>query len=563
MKKSESRNNNHELKEINLELRMAATLRFMACVSISMLGGEGVNNAAVREAIGYHDEAVSLLVGVFDDEKEDATRDMTGNTSVGLSPLEKYADGLNTDDSTNGDSNEGVLLLTVPTNPHIRGPTNTKSIQLSFLHPTENQRVRAISSSLNTLASLHASLQDSRSAMDSYREALEILKAATEECSFSEEEKEELSIECDLAGTLMNVGNFHLRRDELEAARNAFGTVFALNMGDNNEKDVLLPKLNDSPQIYSLQALEALNNLGIVHERKGELDKAWECYHQVRLSRVQLLGESSIEVADAWVNIGNCSQRKLEWEDAEAAYLKAGQIYRQRINDCGEGGGVAVRIRRALSGALRNNATCCWKQRRISDAIDQFRDAVTVEEKVVCLLSEGIASMGERNDIQQAKLSMAQLLGILGCLYLEHSSVELRSFKKSKAAFQRAIQIYFELGYDASHPSIVWAGNNLQAVGVMEEKSKVVPPPPPPTPPPKKRGASPFCARDTKPDAVNRASSAGKEEADSVFLGVEDYQSSMDELDEILSERVENVTKAAEEVKLLDDSGASPFDGKT
>jgi len=54
-------------------------------------------------------------------------------------------------------------------------------IQVTFQLPSEDQRVRAIAVSLNALAQLHAKCGDDRAAMDAYREALEILRAATEE----------------------------------------------------------------------------------------------------------------------------------------------------------------------------------------------------------------------------------------------------------------------------------------------------------------------------------------------------------------------------------------------
>jgi hypothetical protein len=178
---------------------------------------------------------------------------------------------------------------------------------------------------------------------------------------------------------------------------------------------------------------------------------------------------------------------------------------------------------------------------------------------------------------------MAQMLGILGCLYLEHLPLEAQSFHKSKGAFHQAIQIYFDLGFASNHPSVIWAATNLESVSTLEEKSKQMPPPPPPppTPPPKKRNPlSPSSVE--KPELVTRGVSettkfvndlespdnldqGDKTEGDSVFLGVEDYQSSTDELDEILSERVDTITQSAKNISLLDVKNAShesPFDGK-
>ncbi|KAL7489099.1 hypothetical protein ACHAW6_014690 [Cyclotella cf. meneghiniana] len=622
------------IREINLELRMAACLRFMACVCMTSFRGEDCNRG-VPSAIRYHDDAVSLLVGVFDDGDNEEEEDEEENCKP--SRMDDGSDESTEEEgSTMVDDDDRVVfsirvhadVSLLDDGQHNPAGSNSKNsrkqtIQLSFLRPTENQRVRAIATSLNALASLHARMGDDRSAMDSYREALEILRAATEE---EEDDSDDANdkrgttskMEYDLAATLMNVGTFHLRRDELDAARNAYSTVFALHSGTNSEDErhaveskedeegksprvassYLLPHLNSptSPQTlasahgggksvaatsrdipshhYSREAISALSNLGIVHERRGELLKAISCYDRVLRSHVASTHASSVEVADCWINMGNCLQRKLDWDGSEGAYAKAVQIYRRWIKENEKGSWpMVLRVYRALSGALRNHGTCCWKQRRISDAVEYFREGLSIEENIVRRLSTGdksavAAAVGSRDGILQAKLSMAQLLGYIGCLYLEHASLELRSFQKSKASFQRAIQIYFELGYHASHPSIVWAGNNLQSVGIMEEKSKHLPPPPPPppTPPPKKRGNAPLGGQTLppRPKVGNRVASTGpvtKEEGDSVFSGVEDdFQSSMDELDEILSEKVENTTQSAREMRLLDPRDASPFD---
>ena len=580
---SSKTNNKGERRCINLELRMAAILRFLATISTHDKSVDGV-----QSAIQYQDEAVSLLVGVFDTGDDGGAAANELNETIDLDDFPVVGDGVtlknNDEDDDFTQEDDGVIfMMTVSVK-------NNVHLSLQFVAPTENQRVRAIAASLNSLASLHALLNDDRCAMDSYREALEILRAATEEASEESKDEGKSMIELDLAETLMNVGTFHLRRDELDAALNAYSTVFALYSGNEKREEeeepmLMLPSLN-SPKssrtsgVSSPRALSALNNLGIVHERRGELDKAYECYNQVRLARQTFFGEDSIEVADAWVNLGNCVQRQLKWKDAGSVYEKAVNIYRKNLLD-----ELPVpkvdRISRALSGALRNHGTCCWKQRRLADAIDQFRDAIIVEETVIGRLSSQVDALGAGDIIYQSKLSMAQLLGVIGCLYLEHSSPEAKSFEKSKVSFQQAIQIYLELGFASSHPSIVWAGSNLEAVSVLEEKSKQVPPPPPPLPPKRKSPMSPSSISSVeRPDLVNRGVSdqaafiipekpvdaeqdtLDKTEGDSVFLGVEDYQSSTDELDEILSERVETIAKSVKDRLLNEELDESPFDGK-
>ena len=560
-------------KLINLELRMAMILRFLAAA------GAGNDTVELQEkihtAIQYHDDAVSLLVGVFDEGQKNESFDKDDLDEMSDEKKNQQHDKRQvnvehvSDENTKKDGSR--ILFTIFVN-------NTT---LAFVTPTENQRVRALSTSLNALASLHANLNDDRSAMNSYREALEILRAATEETEEINHSSEggKSNVELDLAETLMNVGTFHLRRDELDAALNAYSTVFALHIGDDmNSLSSLLPcEWSD----MSSQAVAALNNLGIVHERKGELDKAYKCYHQVRLVRNSISGGDSLEVADAWINIGNCLQRKLDWKEAEFAYGKAVEIYRSKLREelpVLE----AVKISRALSGAVRNNGTCYWKQRRIADAINQFTQSVTIEDEIIASLSS-IEGAGVRDGLHQAKMQGAQLLGIIGCLYLEQTPKARESFEGAKTSFHRAIAIYFELGYTSSHPSIMWTNINIESLKFLEEKSKhASPPPPPPTPPPKKRTPlSPSSinnpedlqrgvpehtvnsSRD-KPAILVRGTSA-KSEVDSVFLGVNDYQSSTDELDDILSERVDNVTQSTKEIRPVYEKNVikvGPFGGE-
>ena len=574
----ESTNSNEgEAKgNINLELRMAMILRFLAAVSISNTNNEADKRDDdvsaqdnITSAIQYHDDAVSLLVGVFDDGEvhDDQDRD----TTVDLDDVQ-----CNEYDERNNHEN------------------NT-TYHWKFVTPTENQRVRAIASSLNSLALLHATLNNDRCAMDSYREALEILRAATEEDKI--EEDGESNVELDLAETLMNVGNFHLRRDELDAALNAFSTVYALHSGEEGSKDpsavslgllsVNSPKSSDntaSLTSYSNQALVALNNLGIVHERREEFDKAYKCYNRVRLARANTSGEHCVEVADAWINIGNCLQRQLDWEEAHVAYGNSVEIYHSELLKDDISLEMFVKISRALSGARRNLGTCYWKQRKIGDAIDQFTEAIVVEDKVITRMQEA-GSMGAKDTIYQAKSSKAQILGIVGCLHLE--SHDVKKFEKSKSAFQSGIDIYLELGYETNHPSIIWASNNLKAVVALDETSQQMPPPPPPpsVPPPTKRNPLSPSSVD-KPEVVKREVSdqaafdaperpqninrgiSDKTDGDSVFLGVEDEQSSTDELDVILSEEIETIAKNTKEKKVRDErtlrheSPLSPFDGE-
>ena len=69
VKRRRSRANNGIVRNyINLELRMAMILRFLAAVSVAHAASDAdaTQQDHIRAAIQYHDEAVSLLVGVFE-----------------------------------------------------------------------------------------------------------------------------------------------------------------------------------------------------------------------------------------------------------------------------------------------------------------------------------------------------------------------------------------------------------------------------------------------------------------------------------------------------------------
>ncbi|KAL7540390.1 hypothetical protein ACHAXR_010070, partial [Thalassiosira sp. AJA248-18] len=752
-------------------------------------------NAHLEAAIKYHDMAVSLLVGVFDDEEEvqdegddnaaavvgygvqhsDSTNSKTSESREPTTQQQRqeppirergesdvwitgtFSDQEEEDEESNISQEEGnsqkedegendkndhgggnagggrvMLTIRVPNDAKLNrhylnipppATSATKTIptaitQATFLQPTEDERVRSIAVSLNALAELHAQCGDDRAAMDSYREALEILRAATEEEEVEEEDGDEnvnvsgdievavekdngesgssrgmdapgaimspsrqqqqppqqnlvnkqsssLSaseaskishVQSDLANTLMNVGNFHLRRDELDAALNAYSTVWTLHNGNslNNEQEdnvtngegnnspylpipltpsnnsvvgasppsvSLLPHLttpqtpasaqkslctpnnssavqsppsfatpnnnvnnNDTPtSSASPGALAALSNLGIVHERRNELHEALSCFRYVHTARVGQLGRDHLDTLNSLVNIGNCYQRLGEWDEGDKVYDEAVRGYRKLIQ-CGLDSKDMVDdkvrsiLHRSLAGALRNHGTCYMKQHRVLEAITVLNEAVDVEEQIVTMMLSRGNSGGAlaQESVRQAKESAAQLLGLLGCLYLEDSNKQqqLQQFHvNSEKAFQRAIQLYTELGYDLSHPSIVWAKHNLAVVVQQREQQQrqsrvgvrgVPPPPPPPTTPsprsiqsatppkPTPVGASPASAAATSDnndsdvvdlDDINSIELSevlatdddgnNYHEDDDIFSGVD--QSSTDELDEFLS----------------------------
>ncbi len=616
---------------VNLELRIAQTLRLLAAVHAAAAalgddqdngngtedngGGEGKDDGNnkqhyVRAAVQHHDDAVSLLVGVFEDDEEEKSqfsseedRGIIGDvaleaggrdqhsppppqtTNHSISPTSKdLLDETNdhftmeVDATTLGEggcnSNKDVLLtIQVPSDENILQYTTFQSqpTQVSFLIPAEEQRVRAIAMSLNAMAELHARQGNDGAAMESFREALEILRAATEE----QDENERLTeherkngakslVEVDLANTLQAVGNFHLRRDELDAAFNAYSTVWALynDLDDvasassqdgvggaslmvGRESPPTSPDLDmsrtskktiiseiDHPKSLSSGALAALNNLGVVHERRGEFEEALSCYDQLLRARIETLGSDHFDTANAFVNIGNCYQRKLDWEKAAFAYKEATSIYdlvsnqQQACLTLDQNG--MIRLQRSLAGVLRNWGTCCWKERRIPEAIDLLHQSVNTEE---ILISDSLELAAPKEIVRASSESMAQMLGILGCLYVEHNDVDHRSFANSEGAFTMALHIYESLGYEKADPAVVWTNNNLESVRVMGSRSMTPPKPPVPN----RSMASPDATNDEVD--FDEIDSVGLDEVlgdgdDSLFSGVDD---STEELDEILS----------------------------
>ncbi|KAL7473250.1 hypothetical protein ACHAXS_014029 [Conticribra weissflogii] len=659
--------NSTKLFTVNLELRMAQTLRFLAMIHTmkndfrtptSLKEEEIISN--LEAAIKCHDDAVSLLVGVFDfpeDDEMDSNTDgsnavVVRNESDGylekgrqdresqplhsgsyeehdpdmsasamseeISHVFKKERILHTIYITNDDKNLGEHLKTT----NIAGSDDSLQlekasiIQVTFLLPSEDQRVRAIAVSLNALAQLHAKCGDDRAAMDAYKDALEILRAATEEGIrdydenddndfFLPGEKEGWSegnsashsgavkqgcgaefrdggssthqscsnntslsptrAEMLLSATLMNVGNYHLRRDELDAALNAHSTAWALHTGHSledtsvNSSGLAVPHLhhlchgssNSSnhaehsiPHSHcSPGALAALNNLGIVHERRGELEDALLCHDQVRVARI-MTKAPSIDVANSWINVGNCLQRLQDFDKAVEAYEEAVFLFNEELKDQSltSDFGIAERVRlfRSLSGTLRNWGTCYLKQRQISDAIEQLNEAVYVENELISLLSINEPLVGGFHEaILQAEESMTQLMRILSCLYVEQqrkSDMKGHIFENAEAIFKFAIDVYVDLGYKDHHPSMVWARKNLDAVLSVAERYKN-PPPPPPTQPPTKR-RSPQSALKTRVSASERSERAisSRDDDDSVFSGVEDDDSESKALDDILGE---------------------------
>jgi tetratricopeptide (TPR) repeat protein len=428
--------------------------------------------------------------------------------------------------------------------------------------------------------------------MDSYREALEILRAANAE---EEEEEEEGQVQdeaeegegegldreqeeeegggtqrtattttvvvrppsqiaIDLADTLTNVGNFHLRRDELDAAHGAYSSAWALydterrRLGgivvvdvvdyaaggassstlsgsvvgsalaaaasaDNPSATNSYPEgaLAASNRVYEftinleLRMAQTLNNLGVVHERRSDLREALSCYesvyrirlhHQLRDQRRTRVDNDekgnddyyddddddcvSVDAINVLLNIGNVHHRLGECDEACATFGKVVCLCKRAIQTMtltdDDGGGENdsfTRILQSLAGALRNWGTCYLEQHIFSDAIDKLNEAAKAEENVIDTLmsSSSPTSLGEGEFTTTAKIggnynrvaalkrareSKAQLLGLLGCIYLE-----CKLDGQSAESFREAIIIYRGLGYDDSDSKIIWASHNL------------------------------------------------------------------------------------------------------
>lgn len=602
---------------MNLELRIAQTLRFLAFLHAS--------HAFVEVAIKYHDMAVGLLVGVFEQNQQTENRnDGSGSGSGqliasrnpsqsgdsehsdgrdavrthpdrgeshsssnrdGRDPEGENAGSLEQDSNDCDIGSEGRVLATVSLDPSMHPFLNNRlsfaddaELTVAFVQPSENERVRAISASLNALGELHSKAGDDKQAMESYREALEILRAACEEEDEVEEESDVFDeknddnskekqpgnrvgldaagIDCttkentvqdilkeELANTLMNVGNFHLRRDELDAALNAYSTVWALhtdnmtsvntapstplshesfavdsrgayslptNTSVNNfrtpqtpmsQKSLSTPTSYQTPNVQDMKrcspgALMALNNLGVVHERKGEFQEALACQYYVHRVRVELLGEEHTETIQTLVNIANCCQRLRDWNLAVNAYNEAAAGYRKiiRSRESAAGSGVAsnlegyMKICRSLAGTLRNWGTCLARQHNISVALDKFHEAIKTEEKIA---NAAVESSSEEL-VYNAKLSKAQLLGIVGCLHIDHRVSHLRCADQAKLAFREAIEVYDELGFEKDHPALQWMRKSLSIADADSAPGPTeIPPPPPPPYPPLQQSSAP------------------------------------------------------------------------
>jgi len=259
-----------------------------------------------------------------------------------------------------------------------------------------------------------------------------------------------------------------------------------------------------------LRMAQTLNNLGVVHERRSELREALSCYeavyrirlrHQLRHQRRTRVdndekenGEDdddgdddygvSVDAINVLLNIGNVYHRLGECDEACSTYGEVVCLCKRAIQTMtltdDDGGGENdsfTRILQSLAGALRNWGTCYLEQRLLSDAIDKLNKAAKAEENVIdtLLSSSPTTSRGEGEFTTMAKIggsynrvaalkrareSKAQLLGLLGCLYLE-CKLDGQSIDKSAESFREAIIIYRGLGYDDSDSKIIWASHNL------------------------------------------------------------------------------------------------------
>ena len=151
--------------------------------------------------------------------------------------------------------------------------------------------------------------------------------------------------------------------------------------------------------------------------------------------------------------------------------------------------------------------------------------------------------------VKRARESKAQLLGLLGCIYLESNPVGLQSLDKSAASFCEAINIYQEMGYDDSDSQIIWARHNLNMVGKSRSELRDPPATPPldppaaPSPPPLSSSMSSAPTSLSNKPPIDRTTGNDDNNNDELKSSTIDFDDDIDstaELDELLAVDAKN-----------------------
>lgn len=178
--------------------------------------------------------------------------------------------------------------------------------------PKLQKRLLMIANNFNDMGNLYIVVGKEDSAVRSFKRSLEIYSTCISETNINREEN--------MANCLSKLGSLYLKRKELDDATQSWGKALQIyfEIADGNEKDAMV--------------LSGLNNIGLIHQERGELEDALKCFEMVYYIRYHNFRKDHPDLANSLNNIGNIHHKDGDVVKALNFYWKAVQIYRVAAN---------------------------------------------------------------------------------------------------------------------------------------------------------------------------------------------------------------------------------------
>ena len=233
-----------------------------------------------------------------------------------------------------------------------------------FIKLNKKQRVQLLVESLKNLGVFYSQSGETEGALGAFEEALE----------FCREEPENREIQKSMATVLINLASVYFSQQELKQALHALQD--AMNVWMAVKEDPSNPEV-----------LATLNNMGLAHERMGDLDKALECYEDLLHVRSQVLGEDHVDVADSLSSIAKLLERQGNTEGALDLYHEAIRIYKRAATD--------------QDPSLLTNvaeldcriASILMEEGQVDESIDKYQEALQMDHSTLGMTSVDTATI--------------------------------------------------------------------------------------------------------------------------------------------------------------------------
>jgi tetratricopeptide (TPR) repeat protein len=175
-------------------------------------------------------------------------------------------------------------------------PDNEKDVV--FIKIKDAERIKLLVESLKNLCVLYSQRGEVEGALGAFEEALEFCRS--EQVSDEEISKSMATVYIHLAFVYFEQEEFAEALENLQQAMNVW---------------ILRKEHPSHPEVFA-----TINNMGLAHERMGNLDKALECYEDLLHVRSQFFGEDQVEVADSLSTVAKVLERQGNTEGALDLY---------------------------------------------------------------------------------------------------------------------------------------------------------------------------------------------------------------------------------------------------